>query len=124
MNNRQSLNESLAWRNRPRRPGKASATAGGAVGMAGCENDDGRYPGTNEKRIGAYGAADEAAIARIAADTRQPIDEVRRLYKSEFLALSYSARLQGFVSIITTKRVKAALRAGATLYNRAAHEAS
>ena len=74
------------------------------------EHADACFPPTRAKRNDEDRAADEAVIERISADMRRPIDDVRRLYLSELVELRSSARLHAFVSIIATKRVKAALR--------------
>jgi len=55
-------------------------------------------------------APHERAIETLARQSHVPIDQVTRLYERELAALTVSARITGFLTILTTRKVRAILR--------------
>ena len=55
-------------------------------------------------------ALHERAIETLARQSHVPIDQVTRLYERELAALTVSARITGFLTILTTRKVRAILR--------------
>jgi hypothetical protein len=52
----------------------------------------------------------QPVVAFLATKCTQPIDEVTRLYEHEWVGLEASARIKGFVTILTIRRVRDLLR--------------
>ena len=55
-------------------------------------------------------AKHERAIEALAQQSHVPIDHVAQLYERELAALTVSARITGFLSILTTRKVREILR--------------
>ena len=55
-------------------------------------------------------ARHERAIEALAQQLCVPIDHVAQLYERELAALTVSARITGFLSILTTRKVREILR--------------
>ena len=55
-------------------------------------------------------AKHERAIEALAQQLSVPIDHVAQLYERELAALTGSARITGFLSILTTRKVREILR--------------
>ena len=55
-------------------------------------------------------ATHERAIAILAHQSHVPLDHVTRLYERELAALTVSARITGFLTILTTRKVREILR--------------
>jgi hypothetical protein len=55
-------------------------------------------------------ARHERAIEALAQQLYVPIDHVAQLYERELAALTVSARITGFLSILTTRKVREILR--------------
>ena len=52
----------------------------------------------------------ERAIEALARESHVPIDQVAQLYELELTALKAGARITGFLTILTTRKVRALLR--------------
>jgi len=52
----------------------------------------------------------ERAIAALAGQSHVPIDHVTRLYERELAALTVRARITGFLTILSTRKVREILR--------------
>ena len=52
----------------------------------------------------------ERAIAALARQFHVPIDQVARLYERELAGLTVGARITGFLTILTTRKVREVLR--------------
>ncbi len=48
----------------------------------------------------------QRVVAFLATKCTQPIDEVARLYELEWAALEATARIKGFITILTIRRVR------------------
>ena len=55
-------------------------------------------------------ARHERAIEALAQQSDVPIDHIAELYERELAALTVSARITGFLSILTTRKVREILR--------------
>ena len=52
----------------------------------------------------------ERAIAALARESHVPIDQVAQLYEHELAVLKVGARITGFLTILTTRKVREILR--------------
>jgi hypothetical protein len=57
-------------------------------------------------------AAHERAVEALAREAHVPIEQVAQLYARELAVLTAGARITGFLSILTTRTVRAILRQG------------